>query len=453
MIPTVSEPKHCVAVIGGAVAGSTAAQVLADAGVVCVVFEQNDRPYGKIEDGLPRWHVKQRKAEYKTIDDRLDKPNIVFVPRTCLGKGLDFTDLLQNWGFSLILLANGAWKDRPLPVEGVDRYIGNGLIYQNPFIYWFNHKNEKAYNGPRYAIGEGIVVIGGGLASIDVVKAVQVEVYENALRARGIETSMVELEHEGIPAVCAHHGIDPASLGVKDCSLYYRRRAVDMPLAQPPDNATPEQIARTEGVRQKLLSKVLEKFRVNFFECHLPTAALTRGDRLTGLRFVRTQVQGRSAAPIPGSETDVAASLVISSIGSIPESIPGVEMKGDFYCFKDWDTGEYAKAERVFGVGNVVTGQGNILVSRKHASFVANHLLEHYLGVAEGERDISPAYRAAESGARQQLEPVQAALHRQAPLPAAQVNAILARVEERLISLGCPGYREWIAKTIPPDLE
>src|SRR5262249_20904945 len=142
------------------------------------------------------------------------------------------------------------------------------------------------------SIGEGVVVIGGGLASIDVVKAVQAEVYENALRTRGVETSMLELEHKGIPAVCAEHGLDPDLLGIKDCGLYYRRRAVDMPLAQPPDNATPEQIAKTEGVRQKLLSKVLEKFRVKFFECHLPTAALTQGDRLTGLRFVKTQVQG-----------------------------------------------------------------------------------------------------------------------------------------------------------------
>ncbi|MBI3941288.1 MAG: hypothetical protein HY315_10690 [Acidobacteria bacterium] len=453
MIENISEPKHCVAIIGGAVAGSTAAEVLADAGVVCVVFEQNDRPYGKIEDGLPRWHVKQRKMEYETIDGRLDRPNVIFAPRTRLGQDLDFHDLVQNWGFSAILLANGAWKDRPLPVDGIDQYVDKGLIYQNPFIYWFNHKNEKAYPGPRYVIPEGTIVIGGGLASIDVVKAVQVDLYEAALRSRGIETTMLELEHKGIPAICAAHGVDPAALGVKDCVLYYRRRAVDMPVAQPPDNATPEQMAKTQAVRQKLLSKVLEKFRVRFFECHLPTAAITEGDRLVGLRFVQTRVEGRNAHPIPGTETDVLSPLVISSIGSVPEPIAGVEMKGDFYRFKDWDTGEYAPAERVFGVGNVVTGQGNIAVSRKHAAFVARHLVENYLGIGDGERDISPAYRGAEDRVRQQLEKVEASLQRHAPLAPEQVNTILERVGSRLHQLGCAGYREWIDKVTPPDLE
>ena len=40
------------------------------------VFEQNKRPYGKIEDGLPRWHVEQRKQEYGRIDARLKKPGV-----------------------------------------------------------------------------------------------------------------------------------------------------------------------------------------------------------------------------------------------------------------------------------------------------------------------------------------------------------------------------------------
>src|SRR5262245_24256054 len=53
-------PSHVVAIVGGATAGAEAAGILADRGVLSVVFEQNQRPYGKIEDGLPRWHVKLR---------------------------------------------------------------------------------------------------------------------------------------------------------------------------------------------------------------------------------------------------------------------------------------------------------------------------------------------------------------------------------------------------------
>ncbi|MHA7839703.1 MAG: NAD-binding protein, partial [bacterium] len=43
---------HQVAVIGGATAGAEVASRLADRGVSVTVFEQNIRPYGKIEDGL-----------------------------------------------------------------------------------------------------------------------------------------------------------------------------------------------------------------------------------------------------------------------------------------------------------------------------------------------------------------------------------------------------------------
>src|ERR1700737_2139259 len=127
---------HFIAVIGGAISGSVAAEILADHGIRVAVFEQNTRPYGKIEDGLPRWQAEQ--------------------------------------------------------------YVGKGLVYQNPFIYWYNHKNEKDYLGPRYETPDEAVVMGGGLASIDVVKVLQLENYERALRARGIQTSMHELE-KGIP--------------------------------------------------------------------------------------------------------------------------------------------------------------------------------------------------------------------------------------------------------------
>src|SRR5579862_8519225 len=323
--------KYFVAVIGGAVSGSVSAELLADHGIRVAVIEQNTRPYGKIEDGLPRWHVEQRKQEYGRIDARMNKPGVTFVPSTKIGRDVDFQDLCKNWGFSAVILANGAWRDRDLGVAGADQFIDKGLIYQNPFIYWYNHKNEKGYNGPRYEAPDGTLVLGGGLASIDVVKVLQLENYERALKARGIATDMHELEKRGIPAVCKDKGIDPQSLGVKGCLLLYRRRVQDMPLQQPPDNATPEQIAKTEQVRQKVLRLAQEKFLFRVQDCTLTQGLLVENGRMVGLKVVRTKVEGRKADPIPGTEQDLRAPLVISSIGSVPERIPGVLMKGEYY--------------------------------------------------------------------------------------------------------------------------
>ncbi|MGH9688882.1 MAG: NAD(P)-binding protein, partial [Candidatus Acidiferrales bacterium] len=251
--------EHFVAVVGGAISGSVAAEILADHGIRVAVFEQNARPYGKIEDGLPRWHVEQRKQEYARIDARLRKPNVYFIPCTKLGRDIDFDDLSKNWEFSAVILANGAWRDRDLGVPGANAYAGKGLVYQNPFIYWYNHKNERGYSAPRYETPDGALVVGGGLASLDVVKVLQLENYERALRAHGIETNVHELE-KGIPAVCKEHGVQPEGLGVKGCLLIYRRRERDMPLAQPPDNPTPDQMAKTEQVRQKVLRLARDKY-------------------------------------------------------------------------------------------------------------------------------------------------------------------------------------------------
>jgi len=445
--------EYYVAVIGAATSGSVAAELLADRGIHVAVIEQNKRPYGKIEDGLPRWHSQQRKQEYGLIDARLKRPGIRFIPATKIGSDVDFQDFCDKWGFSAVILANGAWRDRDLGVPGAEKFIGKGLVYQNPFIYWYNHKNEKSYDGPRYETPDGTLVVGGGLASIDVVKILQLENYERALAGRGVHVDMHELEKRGIPAICKANGIDPATLGVQDCLLIYRRREQDMPLAQPPDNATPDQIAKTEQVRQKLLRLAREKFLFRVQDCTMVTGVLEENERMVGLRVVRTKVEGRKAEPIPGSEHDLRAPLVISSIGSVPEALPGIATKGEYYTFSGEDIPRYTGCERVFGVGNVVTGQGNIRVSLVHSQKVTTHLIENYLDVGASDGDLSPLYEMAEERAAAQTESMVEKIMQLPSLTSAEIEAVDRRIRERQQQLGYENYDSWIAKVTPPDLE
>lgn len=446
--------RHVVAVVGGAVSGSAAAEILADNGVLVIVIEQNDRPYGKIEDGLPRWHKKQRFREYARIDERLDRPEILFVPRTTLGTDLSFDELSLDWGLSALILANGAWRDRALQIEGVDQYIDRGLLYQNPFIFWFNHQNEKSYSGPKYTVPDGAVCIGGGLASIDVIKVIQLEIYERALRKRGLEVDMYELEHKGIPAVCKAHGVDPAELGVRNGLLFYRRRVYDMPLAQGPDKPSPEQIAKVEATRKKILDKCQEKFLFEFYDQHLPVAALEEDGRMVGLRFVRTEVDGRRAIPIPGTEVEYRSELFISSIGSVPAKIPGINMKGEYYVFRDWDIGDYADRDGVYAAGNVVTGQGNIRLSLKHGQAVGQYLVEKYLGLMEGSEDERLLPEGLDQKGQATAGKVLEDLAAKPKLAAEQVQALVDRVRDRQREVGYEGnYREWLQQVLPPDLE
>jgi len=444
-----TSPGHFVAVIGGAISGSVAAEILADHGIRVAVFEQNTRPYGKIEDGLPRWHVEQRKQEYGRIDARMKKPNVYFVPSTKLGRDFNLPQLFE-WGFSAVVLANGAWRDRELGVPEAEQYVDKGLVYQNPFIYWYNHKNEKDYRGPRYETPDEAVVVGGGLASLDVVKVLQLENYERALRARGIQTSMHQLE-KSIPEVCKAHSITSEELGVKGCLLIYRRREQDMPLAQPPDNATPEQLAKTEMVRQKMLRIARDKYLFRFQDRRLTTGIIVQNGRLAGLRVAETKIEGRKAEPIPGSEQELRAPLVVSSIGSVPEKLSGINMNGEYYTFAGKDVPRYTAMDRVFGVGNVVTGQGNIRVSLVHSQKVTKRVVDCM------ESDDGNAAAGAGSAEQQVATAVDAIGKQMEVIPQLSDDQI-TQVERQVHVLQqkagyTSDYDSWIAKVTPPDLE
>ena len=419
--------QYAIAVVGAATAGAEAAGILSEQGILTVVFEQNARPYGKIEDGLPRWHVALRQKEYRTIDDKLTREHVHFVPNTKLGRDLDLPDLIENWGFHAVVLANGAWCDRRLPVEGADEYVGKGLVYQNPFIYWFNHYRERDYDGPRYEILDGTLVVGGGLASLDVVKVIQLELMLRALAERGIEQDLVGTEVVGIPATLAKHGLEWSDLGLEGCTLYYRRRPQDMPLVELPEGANEKVREKIAKSRKRLLEKAMEKYLFRLEPLHAPAGLLVEGGRLVGLRFARTRMDD-GALVVTDETVDLRAPMVISSIGSTPEPLEGVAMRGELYEFDDWDLGRMDDYPTLFSVGNVVTGKGNIVASRKHARRVGKFMVDDYFAFAEDVRRLPPL----RDGQREQ---------------------ILGRVRERQCEVGYrDGYATWIEAVTPPDL-
>jgi NADPH-dependent glutamate synthase beta subunit-like oxidoreductase len=447
-----SEPRHLVVIGGGAVSGSEAAAFCAARGIAAVVIEQNARPYGKIEDGLPRWHDKLRAKEYERIDENLSRPGVYYLPSTRIGPDVALDDLVRGWNPSALLLATGAWRDRPLPVAGAEAYADKGLVYQNAFVYWFNHYEEPGYDGPRYEVKDDALVVGGGLASVDVVKIINIELYRAALRARGIEVSVVEMEHKGITGTLQARGLDPNTLGVRGCTLYYRRRVRDMPLAFAKEGATPEQITKTENVREKMVGILQEKFRVRVRDCELPVAPIAENGRLAGLTFRRTEVQNGKSVEVPGSEHDVRSDLIVSSIGSVPEPLAGVPQRGELYDYASWETGALKGLLGVFGLGNVLTGKGNIRDSRDNAEEIAQQVMRDYLGLIERERGENTGEflkRAHEDARASAAEAIDSAVRR-AKLPVERLKHIAAAIEQRWRATSYGGdYRAWIEQHKP----
>jgi hypothetical protein len=265
------------------------------------------------------------------------------------------------------------------------------------------------------------------------------------LRERGIEVDLVEMEVKGIPKTLERHGLRFEDLGLEGCTLFYRRSESDMPLMEMPDDADEKRREKVYAGRQKMLAKAMEKYRFKFEPNCLPDGLVVENDRLVGLRFRRTVIEGGRVVPL--DETfERRGVYTISSIGSVPKEIPGIPMKGELFAFTDWDIGRLAGYPTVFSAGNVVTGKGNIVASRKHAREVSATVLEAFLGVGEnghaGEEALADAIGA---DARAQAARIADAIAVAPPISATALASLRERVRKRQQAVGYGGdFAAWV---------
>ena len=358
-----------VLIIGGAVSGSTAVKKLTDEGIRCVVVEQNRMPYGKIEDGLPRWHEKQRINEYFKIDDIISNELVDFVPLTRIGKDVSFEEI-YNMGWSCIYFANGAWKDRSFPIKEIEEF--DNFYYQNPFVYWFNHYHEPSYNGPKVDIKDDAIVIGGGLASIDVCKITQLELVRQKVESKIENFDIIEMEHKGIPKYLEQYDMKYEDLGINGTTLVYRRSIENMPLTTIPEDATPEMVEKRKLARRKILNNTLDKFLFKVAECTQPVGLSYEDNILNGIEVIENEIIDGKLIAKENSNKILHGNTFISSIGSLPEPIQGIPMDGSTYNIADEDSGKFDELEKVHGMGNAITGKGNIKASRVSAKTVGD---------------------------------------------------------------------------------
>ena len=374
-----------VLIIGGAVSGSTAAQKLTAEGVRCVVIDQNHMPYGKIEDGLPRWHDKQRTKEYFKIDDIMSHELVDFVPLTRLGEDLKFKDIYDiDW--SCIYFANGAWKDRSFPFNEIENF--SNFYYQNPFVYWFNHYHETNYNGPSVNVKDNALVVGGGLASIDVCKIIQLELVRQKVESQIEGFDIIEMEHKGISKYLEMHDMDYNTLNIHGATLVYRRDIENMPLTTIPENVDVEMVAKRKLARRKILQNMQDKFLFKVAECTQPTGLHIVDDKLEGLTIIKNEIVDGKPVVIEASDDILKGGIIISSIGSLPEPIDGVPMDGSTYNIVDQASGKFDELDKVHGMGNAITGKGNIKASRVSAKTVGDLTIDLLEDVSSETMDM-----------------------------------------------------------------
>jgi glutamate synthase (NADPH) small chain len=316
-----------VAIVGSGPGGLVCAEDLLRLGYAVTVFEASSEPGGLLLHGLPAFKLPPAVVQRRL--DLLRRRGVEFRlgVRVCVDVSL--TDLRRE--FDAVFLAIGARRPRPLAIAGADL---RGVHQAAVFI----EQKSAASLGelPRIdAAGKRVVVLGGGDTAMD-----------------GLRTAI--------------------RCGAADALGLYRR-----------DEAS---LAAT---RKHYVSACEEGAR---FEFHAQPVAVL-GDaagKVVGLRCLRTRRGSGEAGghphpePIPGSEFEIPADLVLVAYGfDRAPCPPGSDFAGLARTATGellLDDGRMTSFPGVFAGGDLVHGPGRLVDTVRDARRAANAIHSHLAG-------------------------------------------------------------------------
>jgi heterodisulfide reductase subunit A len=286
-----------VAVVGAGPGGISCAYQLALLGYPVTVFEKRAE-----EGGLMRWAIPEYRLPRDILRDEIQWVAQHGVEFVC-DRNVQSTDDLMKEGYKAVFVATGASKSNQLKIRGED---SKGVFNAVEFL-------DEVASGTRRAIGDRVVVIGGGDAAVDSCRTAQ-------------------------------------RLGASEVTMIYRRSQVEIP-------ATPAEVemAREEGIRFMFMTN--------------PVEVLTQRGQIQGVKCIRMKLGEpdhsgrRRPIPIPDSEFSVVADNMIVAVGQSVEPIPlhdGIDTTEWGTIIADPVTLETSK-NGVFAGGDVVLGPATVV--------------------------------------------------------------------------------------------
>jgi NADPH-dependent glutamate synthase beta subunit-like oxidoreductase/CO/xanthine dehydrogenase FAD-binding subunit len=247
-----TESGRSIAIIGSGPAGLSAAYYLRKAGHSVTVYEQMSEPGGMLLYSIPAYRLPKDVVRKQIL--ALQGMGIIFKPEAHAGKDFTVDDLAER--FNAVLIATGAWKEKPQTIKG-NATILSGLEFL-----------KKVNMGDSSVPGQKVAVIGGGNVAIDVAR------------------TLVKL------------GAEPV--------VIYRRSRREMPAF-----ADELQKAIEEGVAFQFLTLPVEALeadeKIKLTCVRMKLGALDASGR-------------RKPVPKPGSDFTVLFDTIIAAIGEEPDS-------------------------------------------------------------------------------------------------------------------------------------
>jgi hypothetical protein len=224
-----------------------------------------------------------------------------------------------------------------------------------------------------------------------------------------------------------------------------------MPLSPMPTN-TPEMLAKAQAVRQKILDNFQRKYLFKFVPCCAPAGQIVEDGKLKGVVFQRTEIKDGKVVPVEGELLEVETPLIISSIGSIPEKIPGIPSDGSVFKISNPESCLIDGFDNVFAIGNAVTGKGNINESIKHSREISTEIMDKFLEWQQ--EDYQNWHRQTADKVNKDVLNIIANIEKQQFLSDDVIHAILDQVTALQRKAGYDGnYEQWVKEHTPIRLE
>ncbi|KFB67123.1 glutamate synthase subunit beta [Candidatus Accumulibacter vicinus] len=310
-----------VAVVGSGPAGLAAAQQLARVGHAVVVFEKNDRVGGLMRYGIPDF-----KFEKSHIDRRIEQmqaEGVEFRVNQEIGgsgaKAVPVAQLLAN--FDALIIAGGAELPRDLRVPGRDL---DGVHFAMEFLPQQNRVNAgDRVPAQILATGKRVIVIGGGDTGSDCVGTSN---RHGALSVTQFEVMPQPPEQEN-----------------KSLTWPY------WPLKLRTSSSHEEGCARDFAVSTKEF--------------------LGENGKLKALKVVRVDWSKGHMQEVPGSETEIAADLVLLAMGFVSPVRQGLleqlavelDARGNVKATTDGEGCYATSVAKVFAAGDMRRGQSLVV--------------------------------------------------------------------------------------------
>jgi len=263
------EIDQSIGIIGAGPAGLACADELRKAGYKITIYDRYDRPGGLLIYGIPNFKLEKSVVERRT--NLLKESGIKFKQNIEVGKNFTLEDLKKK--HDAILIATGVYKSREIDLPGHNL---SNIFPAMEFLTASNRKglgdNVKDFdNGILSAENKNVVVIGGGDTAMDCVRTA---VRQNA----------------------------------KSVKCLYRRDKENMP-----GSAREVFNAEEEGVEFIWLSNPKK-----FIGSEIISSVL-----IEKMKLDKADSSGRKMPiPIPNSNFEIKADLVIKALGFDPENLP-----------------------------------------------------------------------------------------------------------------------------------